>query len=123
MLDAQKGRVYQSLYQWRNGALFEEWAVRIVSAQQAFAELALLAEPVVVVGESVRDYAALAEASGGQIFLAPEHARMPRAASVAFLGLAKWQAGLAVDPVELNPLYVRRAEAEELWEQRCGGTP
>lgn len=123
MLDAQKGRVYQALYQWRDGVLVETWPVRIVSAEQAFGELAKLAEPVMVVGESVQAYAGLAESSGGQIILAPEHAVMPRAASVAFLGYEKWQAGLAVDSVELNPLYVRRPEAEELWERRCGVTP
>lgn len=120
MLDAQKGRVYQALYQWRSGVPVEVWPVRIVPAEQAFAELAQLPEPVMVVGESVREHAALAGSSGGQVFLAPEHAIMPRAAAVAFLGLAKWQAGLAVKPAELNPLYVRRAEAEELWERRGG---
>ena len=123
MLDAQKGRVYQALYQWRSGVLVEAWPVRIVSAEQAFSDLAALPDPVVVAGESVREYAALAEASGGRITLAPEQAVMPRAASVAFLGLAKFQAGLAVEPMELNPLYVRRPEAEELWERRCGVAP
>ena len=55
--------------------------------------------------------------------MAPEPAVMPRAACVGFLGLAKFQAGLAVDAAELNPLYVRRAEAEELWEKRLGCRP
>ena len=120
MLDAQKGRVYQAMYQWRSGLLVEVAPVRIVSAEQAFQEMAALMEPVLVVGESVREHAGLAESSGGKIFLAPEHAVMPRAAAVAFLGLRKWQAGLAVAATELNPLYVRRPEAEELWEKRCG---
>ena len=120
MLDAQKGRVYQALYQWRRGLLIEVVPVRIVSAEQAFQEMAALMEPVLVVGESVREHAGLAESSGGKIFMAPEHAVMPRAAAVAFLGLRKWQAGLAVAATELNPLYVRRPEAEELWEKRCG---
>jgi len=121
MLDAQKGRVYQALYQWRSGSLVEVLPVRIVPAEQAFREMAELREPVMVVGESVREYAGLAEASDGLIFPAPEHAVMPRAASVAFLGLRKWLEGKAVEPMELNPLYVRRPEAEELWERRCGG--
>lgn len=120
MLDAQKGRVYQALYQWRKGVLAEMWPVRIVSAEQAFRELAQLEGPVTVVGESVRDYAGLAGSTGEKIVLAPEHALMPRAACVGLLGMAGWLAGLAVDPMELNPLYVRRPEAEELWERRCG---
>ncbi len=123
MLDAQKERVYQALYQWRNGELTEIWPVKIVAAQQAFRDLAQLGEPVMVSGEAAREYAELAEASGGKIFLAPEHSLMPRAACVAFVGWMKWQAGLAMDPVELTPLYVRRPEAEELWEKRCGVKP
>ena len=121
MLDAQKGRVYQALFQWQAGKLVEVWPVRIVSAVQAFEELKGLEMPVVVVGESVREHAGLAAPPGGRILIAPEQAVMPRAASVAFLGFAKWQQGLAVEPSELNPMYVRRAEAEELWELRCGG--
>ena len=120
LLDAQKGRVYQALYQWRKGILTETWPVRIVSAEQAFQELAQLDGTVTVVGESVREYAGLAGATGEKIVLAPEHALMPRAACVGLLGMAGWLAGLAVDPMELNPLYVRRPEAEELWERRCG---
>ena len=120
MLDAQKGRVYQALYQWRKGTLAEIWPVRIVSAEKAFQELAQLDGTVTVVGESVRDYAGLAGAAGEKIVLAPEHALMPRAACVGLLGMTGWLAGSAVDPMELNPLYVRRPEAEELWERRCG---
>ena len=123
LLDAQKGRVYQALYQWREGGLTEIWPVRIVPASQAFQELAELPEPVMVCGESVREHAGLAGESCGKVVLAPEPAVMPRAACVGFLGLAKFQAGLAVDAAELNPLYVRRAEAEELWEKRQGCRP
>jgi len=52
--------------------------------------------------------------------VAPEEFIMPRAASVAFLGMDKLHKGAAVPAADLNPLYVRRAEAEELWERRCG---
>lgn len=120
MLDAQKGRVYQALYRWQAGELVEVWPVRIVMAVQAFEELKGLESPVLIAGESVREHAPLAAASGGCLLIAPEQAVMPRAASVAFLGFAKWQQGFAVDSSELKPLYVRRAEAEELWERRCG---
>ena len=120
LLDAQKGRVYQALYQWHEGRLTEVWAVRIVAIEQAFEELAALSGPVMVSGEAAREYARLKETTGDRVVLAPEHAIMPRAACVGFLGLMKWQAGLAADPAGLNPLYVRRPEAEELWEKRCG---
>ena len=119
LLDAQKGRVYQALYHWQSGRLFEAWPVRIVEAAQAVAELEALAEPVMVVGESVREYGEIFGASGGRVYPAPEAAVMPRAASVGLLGYEKWRQGLVVPTEELVPLYVRRAEAEELWEKRC----
>ena len=72
-----------------------------------------------VVGESVREYAELVAAANGRIIAAPEQSLMPRAAAVGMLAFSRWQLGLAIPPVELNPLYVRRAEAEELWERRC----
>ena len=119
MLDAQKGRVYQATYRWQAGALQEVWPVRIVAAEQAFAELLNLVEPVMVVGESVREYGELIAATQGKVVAAPEQSLMPRAAAVGVLGFARWQKGLAMPPMELNPLYIRRAEAEELWERRC----
>ena len=118
MLDAQKGRVYEALYHWENGCLTEMRAIRIVTVEQVLAELANQKSKVMVVGESVRDYL-------GQIDLidnltaAPEHGRMPRAAAVGLLAWRKYHAGQAVTANELNPLYVRRPEAEELWEKRC----
>lgn len=119
MLDAQKGRVYQATYRWQAGALQEVWPVRIVAAEQAFAELMNLTGSVMVVGESVREYAELIAATQGKVVAAPEQSLMPRAAAVGMLGFSRWQKGLAISPLELNPLYVRRAEAEELWERRC----
>ena len=115
--DAQKGRVYQALYRWQGGAPAEVWPVRIASAEQAFGELNGLGVSVLVVGEAAHEYADLASDS---VQVAPEQFVMPRAASVAFMGWEKWRKGLAVAASELNPLYVRRAEAEELWERRCG---
>ena len=117
LLDAQKGRVYQSLYLWEDGKLDEVWPVRIAPAEQAFQDLAGLDCAVLVVGEAAREHGGLA---AGEVRLAPEQFIMPRAASIAFLGREKWRQGLAVPAAGLNPLYVRRAEAEELWERRCG---
>ena len=117
LLDAQKGRVYQGLYQWQDGGLEEVWPVHIVMVEQAFQDLAGLDCEVMVVGESALEHARLA---GNEVRLAPEPFIMPRAAAVASLGARKVRQGMAVPAAELNPLYIRRAEAEELWERRHG---
>ena len=118
LLDAQKGRVYRAIYRWQAGRLCEVSPVEIAPATAVVAELAALPAPVMLVGESVREHRALIDATNDRVVAAPEAALMPRAAVVALLGYEKWQQGTAVRPEELNPFYVRRAEAEELWERR-----
>ena len=117
LLDAQKGRVYRAIYRWQAGRLCEISPVEIAPAAAVVGELAALPAPVMVVGESVREHLALLDATHGRVVAAPEAALMPRAAAVAMLGYEKWRQGAAVRPEELNPFYVRRAEAEELWER------
>ena len=51
--------------------------------------------------------------------LAPPHMRMPRASSVA---ICAEDSGKVDNVMNLEPLYIRRAEAEELWEKRHGLT-
>ena len=43
---------------------------------------------------------------------------MPRAANTAFAGLARLKTGQADNVMSIEPLYIRRSEAEELWEKR-----
>ena len=52
--------------------------------------------------------------------LAPIHARMPRAACVGLAGLHRLQRGETDDPMTAAPLYLRRSEAEVLWEKLHG---
>ena len=52
--------------------------------------------------------------------LAPIHARMPRAACVGLAALTRLARGEMDDPVTVVPLYLRRSEAEVLWEKRHG---
>ena len=49
---------------------------------------------------------------------APINLRMPRAVNVALLGKNLLDAGEFSNVMNLEPLYVRRSEAEELWERR-----
>ncbi|MBK8269571.1 MAG: hypothetical protein IPK83_15225 [Planctomycetes bacterium] len=46
----------------------------------------------------------------------------PRAASVHHMGWQLAQAGRFTPSYELVPFYVRRPEAEELWEKRHGSS-
>jgi tRNA threonylcarbamoyladenosine biosynthesis protein TsaB len=116
-MDAQKGNIYLALYRWQTDGLQQITPVRVVDHQAAFAELAGLAEPVVVLGEAVGLYPEALERVEGVVAARP-HVVMPRAASVAILGWQLLDKGVCDDVMVLEPLYIRRSEAEELWERR-----
>lgn len=111
LLDAKRGDVYTALY--RDGA--QVVAPRLVSLDAWLAELEALrsGEPVTWAGDVA------AERLPGWGARAAEP--LPRGRAVALLGEARLQAGQGVAPEALNPLYMRRSEAEVLWDARRGG--
>lgn len=120
MLDAQKGNVYQALFQYKNGRMHEVVPARVISFDLALSELNSQELPAILLGE-------VAAANRDKIYLsapklapAEEHVIMPRAGSVAILGKKMLITGTSHDVMALEPLYIRRSEAEELWEQRHG---
>ena len=50
--------------------------------------------------------------------IAPITHVMPRAALVAARAVVRLENGEGKSPMELEPIYVRRSEAEVLWEKR-----
>ena len=112
MLDAQKGNVYLGLYEWREGGMVEVEPPRVVAFPEANAELAAKGRPVLLLGEAAVIYKDEIEHP------APPHIVMPRAGSVAVLAQQLYAQGVRHDVATLEPLYIRRSEAEELWERR-----
>lgn len=120
MLDAQKGNVYISLYTWENGVLMEVDSPCVKNAKEVFHAGHDLDKPVVFVGEAAVKYQADIEENTKNFILAKPHLIMPRAANVAMLALQRLKTGEADDVMTLEPLYIRRSEAEVLWEKRNG---
>lgn len=115
MADAQRGNVYAALY----GAYSELWLEKKAAAApiDAVIEAALRhGGPLIALGEAADLYSEKLQAAG--IRLAPPQNRCCRAGSVAFAAYAKWERGELADPMTIVPNYIRRSEAEVLWEQR-----
>lgn len=117
LLDAQRGNVYAALY----GAFDELW----LEEKEAAAPLdevirAALSHggPVIAVGECADKYKDKLLQAG--IKLAPPSNRLARAGSVAMAGLKKLEEGKTDSPLSLLPNYIRRSEAEVLWEKQHG---
>lgn len=112
MLDAQKGNVYLGLYEWQNGTVVEIEPPRVVAFDEAQNELSRQQRSVLMLGEAAVMY------KESILYPAPPHAVMPRAGSVAVLAQQMYEQGVRHDVATLEPLYIRRSEAEELWERR-----
>ncbi|MBC7339067.1 MAG: tRNA (adenosine(37)-N6)-threonylcarbamoyltransferase complex dimerization subunit type 1 TsaB [Firmicutes bacterium] len=127
VLDAQRGRVYAAGFprdpagfvprtvEWE--ALLDHLAAR--GSERATAGVAR----VILVGEWawVRREE-VASRLGEHAVVVEPHLGYPRAAAVAHLGRAALLAGSPGDPLALRAVYLRRSEAEELWEKRRSGT-
>lgn len=117
LMDAQKDNVYQAVYTWEKQQLIEVAAVKVSSIEETVRELALLPKPVMVLGEAALLYRKELSTAANVIFL-PPHLAIARAANVALRGAELLAAGIEHDVMELEPLYIRRSEAEVLWEKR-----
>lgn len=112
MLDAQKGNVYLGLYEWREGNVHELRPPQVVAFEEVQTELAQFDKPALLLGEAAVMH------KENITHPAPPHVIMPRAGSVAVLAQVMHNQGVKHDIASLEPLYIRRSEAEELWERR-----
>ncbi len=123
LIDAQKGNVYASLYQWQGTALKTLRDIRIESLADILAELKQWQQPVVFYGDGALLGREQILAYSPLFHMAPPTMVIPRAGSIALAGQARLRAGQMDDCMTLTPAYKRRSEAEILWEKRHGGQP
>lgn len=120
MLDAQKGNVYQALFEWKDGKLEEIMPATVIGISDALTSLAQYDIPVVLMGEAAVLHSEKIKEAGSPLKLAAPHVIIQRAGSVAGLGHMLLKEGTKHDVMALEPLYIRRSEAEVLWERRHG---
>ena len=118
MLDAQKGNAYVESYQWQNGELKTLKEVSVCKLTDAIAELATVTGPVVIMGDAVQKKVIGKIELPANVTVASPHILMPRAACVAMVGQKMLQANKVANVMNLEPVYIRRSEAEVLWEKR-----
>ena len=122
MMDAQKGNVYAQEFMWEVGLdglhLREKHVLSILPLTEVIVGLENAEQPVILLGDAMQKKTTLALPAN--VRLAPIHARMPRAACVGLAALTRITCGEMDDPVTVAPLYLRRSEAEVLWEKRHG---
>ena len=120
VLDARKKEVYTACYKRdEHGELLELLPPAALPVQKLLEFLQDRDEDIWFVGDGLGVYGEeLGAALGGRFKTAPDHLKLPNAAAAAELGLKTWHKGLQQDTVE--PLYLRRSEAELAWEKKHG---
>ena len=122
VMDAQKGNVYVQEFTWRADGdaltLHEESSLAILPLAEVIARLSKTEQPVLLLGDAMQRKVDVELPVN--VRLAPIHARMPRAACVGLAALTRLARGETDEPVTAVPLYLRRSEAEVLWEKRHG---
>lgn len=118
LLDAQKGNAYRESYEWEKRALTVVNPVEILPIAEILAECAESGRETVVLGDIAARRIRGKVDLPANVTVAPAHLVMPRAACVAMLGLQELAAGHTDNVMNMEPVYIRRSEAEVLWEKR-----
>ncbi len=118
LVDAQKGNAYRESYDWESGRLHVVEPLEIIPMKEFLAACADRKGETILLGDMTERRMVAEWDLPPHVRIAPPHLRMPRAAGVAVLGLRKLAIGEKADPMDLEPVYVRRSEAEVLWEKR-----
>ena len=116
LIDAQKGNVYQAIYRWQAGFLQEVQAITIKSCEEAVTTLVELGERCLILGEWKSDQDDLLT---DKVQLAATNLLKSRATSVALASYSRFVSGDYDDAFTIQPYYLKKSEAEILWEKRC----
>jgi tRNA threonylcarbamoyladenosine biosynthesis protein TsaB len=113
VLDAKRQQVFGAVYEFHGG---EYRRLTGPNLDVPAAILAAAPKPISVIGEGVDYHRQAIEASGAVIL--DQSLWLPTAANVYKLGRRLAERGRFIAAMDLAPCYVRRPEAEELWEKR-----
>jgi len=114
VLDAKRGQIFTARYTNQNGHPVEAEPAHLDTLT---AMLARAPRPVQLIGDGIPFHQSAIPTDDPGVIILPQPMWPPRAAIVAQIGLRMARAGQFTDADKLTPLYIRRPEAEEKWEQ------
>ncbi len=110
MIDAQKNSAY--VQSFKNSVPLD--GVKVKPIAEILDAAGQLDDEVILCGDVLGKIKTLPD----NVTFAPINLRMPRAVNVALCGKILIDAGQVSNVMDLEPLYLRRSEAEELWDKR-----
>ena len=117
LLDAKRGQVYAARYQRHtDSGLLHRTQGPLLTYPGEF--LSQAPHPLYILGEGIDYHRNAIAGSGGETMEVDRSLWQPQATMVHKLGWALAQSGTFTDRDQLLPIYLRKAEAEEVWEKK-----
>jgi len=115
MLDARKNEVYAATYRFEGTTLVQVMAETVISLSRLSE---LISEKTIFTGEASHLFRKeIVNLFGDRALFAPHATMLPSAAVVAEIGLDMIKSGKQADLDSVTPMYIRRPEAEVVWEK------
>ena len=112
VLDAKRDQVFTARFERVGDAWAERESPRIDSLAPMIARSP---KPVYLLGEGIPFHAKFIP-SNADVIMTAEECWRARAAAVVRIGDVMADSGQFTEPDQLNPIYIRKPEAEEKWE-------
>ncbi|AJA49569.1 tRNA threonylcarbamoyladenosine biosynthesis protein TsaB [Clostridium pasteurianum DSM 525 = ATCC 6013] len=120
ILNALRGNVYTSLYEFKRDALVKLTEYHIMSIEELLALIEKQNKPVTFIGDGINLFKEQISNSLPQTFFAPAHLNLVRASALGELGIKKLREGKSDDLYNSAPIYIRKSQAEREYEKRTG---
>ncbi len=118
LIDGQKNNVYFSLYRFHNFQIEVVEDIQVLPIEDVLSKLVAYKSKVIFLGDGVGVGENMIKEASPDFILAPPHTIIPRGTSVLQCALQCWDSTPFHDPMSLVPYYIRRSEAEVLWEKK-----
>jgi tRNA threonylcarbamoyladenosine biosynthesis protein TsaB len=118
VLDAKRGQIFTARFE-REG---EGWGEREPAHLDDLKSMIGRApKPIWLLGEGIPFHRDSIAGEEGVVMETPAELWLPRARAVAEEGMGMAREGKFIEAARLTPLYIRKPEAEEVWEKKHGG--
>lgn len=120
IMDALRDNVYTCLYKNENNSLIPLIKEDCLSIDELTNILKEKNLPVIFVGDGAIKHKDYLKENLPNYSFAPNHSNFPKASSVGELGIKKIKEGIIENIDSINPIYLRKSQAEREYEKRMG---
>lgn len=121
IMDARNNQVYTALYRFVDKGISRESEYMALPIEELMHMLINTGKKICFVGDGVdRHKEYLHNELGEKCSFAPHNLILNKASSVAQLALISAKAGKLENPVDMVPFYLRKSQAEQEYDRRCG---